>query len=83
MPAPFHEVLFPVDIALRARGGPRRRTDVVVTGSGREERNARWAHSRRHYEAGYGVKTLAALAGATEAELMPASGTGRTLAIVA
>ncbi|WP_293853192.1 DUF2460 domain-containing protein [uncultured Alsobacter sp.] len=62
MPAPFHEVLFPVDIALRARGGPRRRTDVVVTGSGREERNARWAHSRRHYEAGYGVKTLAALA---------------------
>jgi uncharacterized protein (TIGR02217 family) len=62
MPARFHEVLFPVDIALRSRGGPRRRTDVVVTGSGREERNARWAHSRRHYEAGYGVRTLAALA---------------------
>lgn len=62
MPAPFHEVLFPVDIALRSRGGPRRRTDVVTTGSGREERNARWAHSRRQYEAGYGVRTLAALA---------------------
>jgi uncharacterized protein (TIGR02217 family) len=62
MPVPFHEVLFPVDIALRSRGGPRRRTDVVTTGSGREERNARWAHSRRHYEAGYGVRTLAALA---------------------
>jgi uncharacterized protein (TIGR02217 family) len=62
MPAPFHEVLFPLDIALRSRGGPRRRTDVVVTGSGREERNARWAHARRHYEAGYGVRTLAALA---------------------
>ncbi len=30
-------------------------------GSGREERNARWAHSRRRYDAGYGVKTLEAL----------------------
>lgn len=57
----FHEVLFPLDIALRSAGGPQRRTDVVVLGSGREERNARWAHSRRRYDAGYGVKTLDAL----------------------
>lgn len=57
----FHEVTFPLDIALGASGGPERRTDVVLLGSGREERNARWAHSRRRYEAGYGVKTLAAL----------------------
>ncbi|GGH13933.1 glycoside hydrolase family 24 [Alsobacter metallidurans] len=62
MPAPFHEVRFPVDVAVKSRGGPRRRTDVVVTGSGREERNARWAHARRRYDAGYGVKTLTALA---------------------
>ena len=27
----------------------------------REERNARWAHSRRRYDAGYGVKTFDAL----------------------
>lgn len=57
----FHEVLFPLDIALKSAGGPQRRTDVVTLGSGREERNARWAHSRRRYDAGYGVKTFEAL----------------------
>jgi uncharacterized protein (TIGR02217 family) len=34
---------------------------VVALGSGAEERNARWAHSRRRYDAGYGVKTFDAL----------------------
>jgi uncharacterized protein (TIGR02217 family) len=29
-----------------------------VLGSGHEERNQRWADSRRRYEAGYGVKSL-------------------------
>ena len=57
----FHEILFPLDVALKSAGGPERRTDVVVLGSGREERNARWAHSRRRYDAGYGVKTFDAL----------------------
>src|SRR5579884_653659 len=57
----FHEILFPLDIALGSAGGPQRRTDVVVLGSGAEERNARWAHSRRRYDAGYGVKTFEAL----------------------
>ena len=57
----FHEIRFPVDIALGARGGPERRTDIVVLGSGREERNARWADSKRRYNAGFGVKSLAAL----------------------
>lgn len=57
----FHEILFPLDIALKSAGGPQRRTDVVALGSGREERNARWAHSRRRYDAGYGVKTHQAL----------------------
>jgi uncharacterized protein (TIGR02217 family) len=58
----FHDVLFPLDIALKSGGGPERATDIVTLGSGREERNARWAHSRRRYDAGYGVKTFAALA---------------------
>jgi uncharacterized protein (TIGR02217 family) len=31
---------------------------VVVLGSGHEERNARWADSRRSYNAGYGVKSI-------------------------
>jgi uncharacterized protein (TIGR02217 family) len=57
----FHEVRFPLDISLRGSGGPERKTDIVTLGSGREQRNARWARSRRRYEAGYGVKTLAAL----------------------
>lgn len=60
MPA-FHEILFPLDVALGSRGGPERRTEVVTTGSGREERNARWAHARRRWNAGYGVKSLDAL----------------------
>src|SRR3954454_4691755 len=57
----FHEILFPLDIALKSTGGPERKTEIVALGSGREERNARWAHSRRRYDAGYGVKTFDAL----------------------
>jgi uncharacterized protein (TIGR02217 family) len=57
----FHDILFPLDIALKSAGGPERRTDIVALGSGREERNARWAHSRRRYDAGYGIKNLDAL----------------------
>jgi uncharacterized protein (TIGR02217 family) len=60
MPA-FHDVRFPVEIGIRSKGGPERRTDIVTLGSGREERNARWAHARRRYDAGYGVRSLATL----------------------
>lgn len=60
MPA-FHESLFPLDIALGSAGGPERRTEIVALASGREGRNARWAHSRRRYDAGYGIKTYEAL----------------------
>jgi uncharacterized protein (TIGR02217 family) len=55
---PFHDTRFPTAISLGATGGPERRTDIVVLGSGREERNQRWADSRRRYDAGYGVKSL-------------------------
>ncbi|HEY7270555.1 MAG TPA: DUF2460 domain-containing protein [Dehalococcoidia bacterium] len=54
----FHETRFPTAISRAASGGPERRTDVVVLGSGAEERNARWADSRRSWNAGYGVKSL-------------------------
>jgi len=54
----FHDIRFPTGISRAAQGGPERRTDVVVLGSGAEERNARWANSRRSYNAGYGVKSL-------------------------
>jgi len=54
----FDNVRFPAAISRGLSGGPERRTDVVMTASGREERNARWANSRRKYNAGYGVKSL-------------------------
>lgn len=58
----FHDVRFPLDIALGARGGPERSTRIVTTASGFEERVARWAHARRKYDAGYGVKSFTRLA---------------------
>ncbi len=58
----FHHVRFPLDIALGARGGPERKTDVVTLAGGGEQRNGRWAHSRRRYNAGYGVKSRADMA---------------------
>lgn len=54
----FHNVRFPTAISRGATGGPERRTDVVILGSGYEERNSRWADSRRAYNAGYGIKSL-------------------------
>jgi len=58
----FHEIRFPLGVSVLGRGGPERRTEIVTLGSNHEARNARWAHSRRRYEAGYGVKSLAQLA---------------------
>lgn len=55
----FHAIRFPLDVALGARGGPERLTDIVTLSSGAEERNSRWANSRRRYNAGYGVKSRA------------------------
>ncbi len=57
----FHEERFPTEVSHGAQGGPERRTEVVVLGSGYEERNTRWADSRRTYNAGYGMKSLADL----------------------
>ena len=57
----FNEVRFPTDVALGAKGGPERRTDVVTLRSGGEERNSIWADARRKYQAGYGVKSFAQL----------------------
>jgi uncharacterized protein (TIGR02217 family) len=55
----FHAVRFPLDIALGAHGGPQRLTDIVTLANGAEERNQRWARSRRKYNAGYGIKSRA------------------------
>lgn len=55
----FHEALFPPGISLNTEGGPTRRTEIVALASGREVRNAQWSASRRSYNAGYGVKSMA------------------------
>jgi uncharacterized protein (TIGR02217 family) len=57
----FHEVRFPLAIGFGSSGGPERRTDVVLLASGHEERNSRWADSRRRFNAGTGVHSLADL----------------------
>jgi uncharacterized protein (TIGR02217 family) len=54
----FHDVRFPLAIGLAARGGPQRRTEIVTLGSGREERNSPWAHSKRRWDAAPGVRSL-------------------------
>lgn len=54
----FHDVRFPVAISRGATGGPERRTEIVSLASGFEERNASWAHSRRKYNAGFGIKSV-------------------------
>ncbi|MGL5008959.1 MAG: phage distal tail protein, Rcc01695 family, partial [Paracoccaceae bacterium] len=54
----FHEIRFPASLSLGAVGGPERRTQIVTLASGAEERNTPWAHSRRRYDAGLGLRTL-------------------------
>ena len=54
----FHEVRFPVDVSFGATGGPERRNEIVALASGREKRNLRFSRSRRHFDAGTGVRSL-------------------------
>lgn len=57
----FHEVSFPVPLALAASGGPERKTEVVTLASGAEARNALWAGSRRRWDVGSAVTRLDSL----------------------
>lgn len=59
--AAFHEVRFPLRLALGVSGGPVRRTDIVNLSNGRESRNQRWKHARRAYDAGSGIRSVADL----------------------
>jgi uncharacterized protein (TIGR02217 family) len=54
----FDDIRFPPAISRGSTGGPERHTEIVTTASGAEERNTRWADSRRRYNAGFGVKSL-------------------------
>ncbi|KQR77344.1 DUF2460 domain-containing protein [Rhizobium sp. Leaf341] len=54
----FHEVRFPLRLALGTSGGPVRRTDIISLSNGRETRNNRWRAARRHYDAGSGIRSI-------------------------
>lgn len=54
----FHEIRFPTNMSFGSVGGPERRTTITQMTSGYEERNSLWAHSRRHYDAGVGMRSL-------------------------
>ncbi len=54
----FHELQFPTNLSFGSIGGPERRTDIVTLSNGFEERNTPWAHSRRRYDAGMGLRSL-------------------------
>ncbi|KQB98260.1 glycoside hydrolase family 24 [Loktanella sp. 1ANDIMAR09] len=54
----FHDVRFPASLSFGALGGPERRTEIVTLANGYEERNTPWAHARRRYDAGLGLRSL-------------------------
>lgn len=54
----FHDVRFPASLSFGALGGPERCTEIVTLANGFEERNTPWAHSRRRYDAGMGLRSL-------------------------
>lgn len=54
----FHDELFPLAISFGATGGPEHRNEIVRMTSGTERRNARFAASRRRYDAGTGLASL-------------------------
>ncbi len=54
----FHEIRFPANLSFGSVGGPERRTEIVTLSNGFEERNTPWAHSRRRYDAGLGLRSL-------------------------
>lgn len=54
----FHEVRLPARLAFGSTGGVERRTEVVTLASGFERRATPWAHARRRYLIGAGVRSL-------------------------
>jgi uncharacterized protein (TIGR02217 family) len=58
MAGAFHDVLFPLALSFGSSGGPERRTEIVALRNGHEERNALWAHARRRWDAGLGLRSL-------------------------
>jgi uncharacterized protein (TIGR02217 family) len=54
----FHEVRLPARLSFGSTGGVERRTEVVTLASGYERRSSPWAHGRRRYLIGAGLRSL-------------------------
>ncbi|MGL4488855.1 MAG: phage distal tail protein, Rcc01695 family [Rhizobiaceae bacterium] len=54
----YQDVVFPLRIAFGATVTSERKVEVIALASGREQRNARLARSRRTYDAGTGVRSI-------------------------
>lgn len=54
----FDEVRLPLRLAFGSTGGVERRTEVVTLASGFEQRSTPWAHGRRRYLIGAGLRSL-------------------------
>lgn len=54
----FHDVRFPARISFGATGGPVLKNEIITLASGREKRNARQSRSRRHFDAGTGLRSV-------------------------
>ncbi|MDP1632800.1 MAG: DUF2460 domain-containing protein [Caulobacter sp.] len=54
----FHEVRLPARLAFGSTGGVERRTEIVTLASGHERRSTPWAHGRRRYLIGAGLRSL-------------------------
>jgi uncharacterized protein (TIGR02217 family) len=54
----FHDIRFPANLSYGSLGGPQRLTDIVTLANGHEERSTPWAHARRKYDAGFGLRSL-------------------------
>ena len=57
----FHEIDFPMQLALGAVGGPGWNTEIASLASGKEVRNAKWSRSRRRWDVGSAISALSDL----------------------
>ncbi len=54
----FHEVSLPARLAFGSTGGVERRTEIVTLANGHERRSTPWAHGRRRFLIGAGLRSL-------------------------
>lgn len=54
----FHEVRLPARLTFGSTCGVERRTEIVTLASGHERRSTPWAHGRRRYLIGAGLRSL-------------------------